>query len=1064
MSSVWTDFSAPLEDIARYVIESLWKTGWLVDVLSKLGIGAPLGICIIFVVSWVGVRITPKEWSMTLAAGYDLIIPLQYQHVANRRPQDIDHHDRYWPIWSTLTLVELAAYPLTYQPSFTLLVAFKTLAMMVFWIYTSPSANGPTVFSVPTSSPNSPLTPRTSSRSSRSPPLSRNGHAATQSSRTSSPKPPIIEETSDFESQTDTDTDDDVPITSEEKLVRLEKFYETQPDQTWSVKLNDQGKVDEKWLDAAWDQMKRRRRRLRAEKRAQKKREKEAEDMAYAGEGRTKSPKNKANGMPQRSVEESPPASSEEEQGRRARTARKIEVTTRPQRQTPRKDLSPRRPTGPEGLVPDSTEDVVGEDKSGHSDQETEGQDDQAVEVNGRKQRSEALADDETDLADVEVKDRQETEEEGDPVDELRRAIPKPGEDHQEPPFEIAEEAKHPVSASDAEDAASDEKGEVEYATKEAAIRNLEDAGFEHPLGKVMRKRLMAIKDPTARRAKWDDWMQMKELDPPRFEYTRRWYEAKYRQVYERYLSERSSASTTELATATDTSILEESDGNRTDHDSDTSQTRKRKAPSNRKASIPQTDEGKLEVLKTAGLTKERSLEMMQNLSDTNDTNEREALWRTFLKEGMERKALGERGDQSDADDVIDDTLGSQAPSRRGPRNVRRGLILTSSQGSTPGSLQRRRNRNDGGILDDLFHPDDLAEERQGTDDTDREHEVSGDDTDRSAKGQHDSSSLQGEEATEEEGEDDDEVEDSFQIATDDRFPDLDEQLREEGFHDSIARRGLILALSQLDDNKAQRKVRQWLKESEEEKEERMKIYHPIGQKYVQKENKSSLNAMQDFYMHDAAPSIDPEDQEADLKLEQLGVDEPWARRGFHDNYKGREDVKAKRLKVWGKLPQYKRREFMRILSEKSKRNNGRRTLWAPWYGNPKNAGGLQEDEADILAEKYRGLLEKEEEDTEKVEEKVEWLRTGLREKNGRHWTDIAAEAYEVGVDLRKFEHQLVRRLIIVYDWPTAPAETAQRLLDGSEGTRWEKDIKAALKAADKGDSSRLKELEDNFS
>ena len=73
----WVSYTSPLG-----VRADLWlaHTGWLLQSvlwLEKMGLWAPLGLCLIFISSWVGIRIAPKEWALASGAGYDLLIPVQ---------------------------------------------------------------------------------------------------------------------------------------------------------------------------------------------------------------------------------------------------------------------------------------------------------------------------------------------------------------------------------------------------------------------------------------------------------------------------------------------------------------------------------------------------------------------------------------------------------------------------------------------------------------------------------------------------------------------------------------------------------------------------------------------------------------------------------------------------------------------------------------------------------------------------------------------------------------------------------------------------------------------------
>ena len=93
--SIYATFRAPLTEVSKYVVNEwvsytgflsvradLWlaNTGWLLQSVlwfEKMGLWAPLGLCLIFISSWVGIRIAPKEWALASGAGYDLLIPIQ---------------------------------------------------------------------------------------------------------------------------------------------------------------------------------------------------------------------------------------------------------------------------------------------------------------------------------------------------------------------------------------------------------------------------------------------------------------------------------------------------------------------------------------------------------------------------------------------------------------------------------------------------------------------------------------------------------------------------------------------------------------------------------------------------------------------------------------------------------------------------------------------------------------------------------------------------------------------------------------------------------------------------
>ena len=112
--------------------------GWLADLLilfsQKLRVWEPFLAALVFLASWVALRLSSRSTAFVLAAVYDWTIPIQCARNSHIRSDVADHLRIYWRVWVPATALELIALLLLSEGSGLRLICAKTTLMIVLWL------------------------------------------------------------------------------------------------------------------------------------------------------------------------------------------------------------------------------------------------------------------------------------------------------------------------------------------------------------------------------------------------------------------------------------------------------------------------------------------------------------------------------------------------------------------------------------------------------------------------------------------------------------------------------------------------------------------------------------------------------------------------------------------------------------------------------------------------------------------------------------------------------------------------------------------------------------------
>ncbi|WWC66211.1 uncharacterized protein I206_100112 [Kwoniella pini CBS 10737] len=112
--------------------------GWLGDLLITLtdltGIWEFTFLIILFIISWIILRISQIEITLILGHIFDLIIPLQHQIDSNKQLAHLNHLEQYWPIFLIGLIIEFSSFILVHPDLFTLIACVETLILTTLWL------------------------------------------------------------------------------------------------------------------------------------------------------------------------------------------------------------------------------------------------------------------------------------------------------------------------------------------------------------------------------------------------------------------------------------------------------------------------------------------------------------------------------------------------------------------------------------------------------------------------------------------------------------------------------------------------------------------------------------------------------------------------------------------------------------------------------------------------------------------------------------------------------------------------------------------------------------------